>query len=135
MVEYVDGSVLANSGRPYMRTPIAYALAWPTGGDACERLDLTGSGGSTSKRLTERFPALGCTCWLAAGGARPAILTPPMKSRWQRSSRVASTFLNCRNRCRYVARYDRPPRNASMRYWLSTRSPAVAGERVKDCVV
>jgi len=29
MVEYVDGSVLAQMGNPDMRTPIAYGLAWP----------------------------------------------------------------------------------------------------------
>ncbi len=29
MVEYIDGSVLAQLGNPDMRTPIAYALAWP----------------------------------------------------------------------------------------------------------
>jgi len=29
MVEYVDGSVLAQMGQPDMRTPIAYGLAWP----------------------------------------------------------------------------------------------------------
>jgi len=29
LVEYVDGSVLAQLGQPDMRTPIAYALAWP----------------------------------------------------------------------------------------------------------
>jgi len=29
MVEYVDGSILAQLGSPDMRTPIAYALAWP----------------------------------------------------------------------------------------------------------
>ncbi|MEM9601029.1 MAG: 1-deoxy-D-xylulose-5-phosphate reductoisomerase, partial [Pseudomonadota bacterium] len=29
MVEYVDGSVLSQMGSPDMRTPIAYALAWP----------------------------------------------------------------------------------------------------------
>jgi 1-deoxy-D-xylulose-5-phosphate reductoisomerase len=29
MVEYVDGSVLAQLGNPDMRTPIAYALGWP----------------------------------------------------------------------------------------------------------
>ncbi|MGB2254854.1 MAG: 1-deoxy-D-xylulose-5-phosphate reductoisomerase [Spongiibacter marinus] len=29
MVEYVDGSVLAQMGQPDMRTPIAHALAWP----------------------------------------------------------------------------------------------------------
>src|SRR5690606_24469362 len=29
LVEYVDGSVLAQLGSPDMRTPIAHALAWP----------------------------------------------------------------------------------------------------------
>ncbi len=29
MVDYVDGSVLAQMGNPYMRTPIAHAMAWP----------------------------------------------------------------------------------------------------------
>ena len=29
LVEYVDGSVLAQLGAPDMRTPIAHALAWP----------------------------------------------------------------------------------------------------------
>jgi len=29
LVEYVDGSVLAQLGNPDMRTPIAYAMAWP----------------------------------------------------------------------------------------------------------
>lgn len=33
MVEYIDGSVLAQLGQPDMRTPIAHALAWP------ERMD------------------------------------------------------------------------------------------------
>lgn len=33
MVEYIDGSVLAQLGNPDMRTPIAYGLAWP------ERID------------------------------------------------------------------------------------------------
>ena len=32
MVEYVDGSVLAQLGNPDMRTPIAYSLAWPERG-------------------------------------------------------------------------------------------------------
>src|SRR5690625_1459278 len=29
LVEYTDGSVLAQMGNPDMRTPIAHALAWP----------------------------------------------------------------------------------------------------------
>jgi 1-deoxy-D-xylulose-5-phosphate reductoisomerase len=60
MVQYADGSVLAQLGSPDMRTPIAHALAWPrrmTVG--VPRLDLVALG-----RLefyapdTQRFPAL-----------------------------------------------------------------------------
>lgn len=41
LVEYADGSVLAQLGNPDMRTPIAYALAWPERIEAgSERLDL-----------------------------------------------------------------------------------------------
>ena len=42
MVAYRDGSVLAQLGMPDMRTPIAYALAWPERVEAgVERLKLT----------------------------------------------------------------------------------------------
>ena len=37
MVEYIDGSILAQMGAPDMRTPIAHTLAWP------ERLQTTGN--------------------------------------------------------------------------------------------
>jgi 1-deoxy-D-xylulose-5-phosphate reductoisomerase len=41
LVEYVDGSVLAQLGAPDMRIPIAYTLAWPERMETpCERLDL-----------------------------------------------------------------------------------------------
>ena len=41
LVEYADGSVLAQLGNPDMRTPIAYALAWPERIEAgVERLNL-----------------------------------------------------------------------------------------------
>ena len=41
MVEYVDGSILAQLGSPDMRTPIAHALAWPARIEAgVRRLDL-----------------------------------------------------------------------------------------------
>lgn len=41
LVEYVDGSVLAQLGNPDMRTPIAHALAWPERMQSgVERLDL-----------------------------------------------------------------------------------------------
>ncbi len=77
LVEYIDGSMLAQLGSPDMRTPIAYALAWP------ERMV------SPSPRLNlaeiakleffapdmDRFPAL-ALAWdaLRAGGRSPTIL-------------------------------------------------------------
>ena len=60
MVEYADGSVLAQMGSPDMRTPIASALAWPNRMEApCERLDLAKLSKLTFEEPdTRRFPAL-----------------------------------------------------------------------------
>ncbi|WP_342243134.1 1-deoxy-D-xylulose-5-phosphate reductoisomerase [Pseudomonas sp. OTU5201] len=77
LVDYVDGSVLAQLGNPDMRTPIAHALAWP------ERID---SGVSpldlfSVARLDfqtpdeERFPCLRLARQAAEeGGSAPAML-------------------------------------------------------------
>ena len=77
LVEYVDGSVLAQLGSPDMRIPIAYALSYPERMETpCERLDLVriGSLGFEQPDL-ERFPALGLAHdALREGGAKPAIL-------------------------------------------------------------
>ena len=77
MVEYVDGSVIAQLGNPDMRTPIAHALAYP------ERID------SGARRLNffelkglhfeapdlRRFPCLALAYQaLAAGGRSPVVL-------------------------------------------------------------
>ncbi len=78
LVEYVDGSVLAQLGTPDMRTPIAVALAWPERlSMAGERLDL-----AAVARLDfeppdpERFPALALArAALERGGAEPAALS------------------------------------------------------------
>jgi len=77
MVEYVDGSVLAQLGAPDMRTPIAYALAWPKRMAApAPRLDL-----AEIKTLTfgapdtDRFPALRLAREaLKSGGSAPTAL-------------------------------------------------------------
>ncbi|MGH6729334.1 MAG: 1-deoxy-D-xylulose-5-phosphate reductoisomerase, partial [Sphingomicrobium sp.] len=77
LVEFVDGSVLAQLGAADMRVPIAYALAWPERmATPAERLDL-----AALARLdfeapdSERFPALrlGREA-LEAGGAAPTVL-------------------------------------------------------------
>jgi 1-deoxy-D-xylulose-5-phosphate reductoisomerase len=77
MVEYVDGSVLAQLGAPDMRIPIAYALAYPERMETpCERLDLVRTGTLRFEAPDlERFPALALAkAALADGGAKPAIL-------------------------------------------------------------
>jgi 1-deoxy-D-xylulose-5-phosphate reductoisomerase len=77
LVDYVDGSVLAQLGTPDMRTPIAHCLAWPQRmATPCRPLDLAAIGRlEFSRPDLERFPALAVAkAVLAAGGARPAIL-------------------------------------------------------------
>jgi 1-deoxy-D-xylulose-5-phosphate reductoisomerase len=77
LVEYVDGSVLAQLGSPDMRIPIAYTLAWPDRMETpCERLDLVRTGTlAFSEPDPQRFPALGLARQaLREGGARPAVL-------------------------------------------------------------
>jgi 1-deoxy-D-xylulose-5-phosphate reductoisomerase len=77
MVEYVDGSVLAQLGAPDMRIPIAYALAYPERMETpCERLDLVRIATLHFEAPDlQRFPALALAkSVLAEGGAKPAIL-------------------------------------------------------------
>jgi 1-deoxy-D-xylulose-5-phosphate reductoisomerase len=77
MVEYVDGSVLAQLGNPDMRTPIAHALAYPeriecgvTPLDIFKVAQLDFEAPDFSK-----FPCLGLAYKaLASGGSAPAIL-------------------------------------------------------------
>jgi 1-deoxy-D-xylulose-5-phosphate reductoisomerase len=77
LVEYVDGSVLAQLGAPDMRTPIAHALAWPervTSG--VQSLDLIKVGCLRFEAPDlKRFPALALAQEAArAGGSLPASL-------------------------------------------------------------
>jgi 1-deoxy-D-xylulose-5-phosphate reductoisomerase len=77
LVEYVDGSLLAQLGAPDMRIPIAHSLAWPARMETpCERLDLVRIGSLDFEEPDPvRFPALGLAREaLAGGGAKPAIL-------------------------------------------------------------
>lgn len=77
LVEYADGSVLAQLGNPDMRTPIAHALAWPQRMDSgVEKLDLFAIGQLTFERPDlARFPCLGLAYQaLRAGGNAPAVL-------------------------------------------------------------
>lgn len=77
MVEYVDGSVLAQMGSPDMRTPIAYAMGWPKRISApVERLDFAKISGLTFfEPDIEKFPALRLARdALEAGGEAPCVL-------------------------------------------------------------
>ncbi|GAW39913.1 1-deoxy-D-xylulose 5-phosphate reductoisomerase [Brevundimonas sp. SH203] len=76
LVEYVDGSTLAQMGPPDMRTPIACALAWPDRiAWPAPRLDLAALGRLTFEAPDlARFPALDLARQaLKAGGAAPAV--------------------------------------------------------------
>jgi 1-deoxy-D-xylulose-5-phosphate reductoisomerase len=77
MVEYVDGSTLAQLGPPDMRVPIAHALAWPERmATPMAPLDLAAIGRLDFEVADPaRFPALALArAAMEAGGARPAIL-------------------------------------------------------------
>lgn len=77
MVEYIDGSILAQMGAPDMRTPIAHTLGWP------ERVKTTGDILNLTNKInlsfepidTERFYAVKLArAALTAGKGQPAVL-------------------------------------------------------------
>jgi 1-deoxy-D-xylulose-5-phosphate reductoisomerase len=77
LVSYVDGSVLAQLGSPDMRTPIAYALAWPARmASPSPRLDLAKLATMTFEAPDPvRFPALRLAREAQrAGGSLPTVL-------------------------------------------------------------
>lgn len=77
MVEYRDGSTLAQLGPSDMRVPIASCLAWPERMDTpCDPLDLAALGQLTFRAPDEvLFPATRlCRHAAEAGGAAPAVL-------------------------------------------------------------
>ena len=77
LVEYVDGSMLAQLGSPDMRIPIAYALAWPERMPTpAKRLDLAAVARLDFEEPDlERFPSLRLAREaLEEGGSAPAVL-------------------------------------------------------------
>ena len=77
MVEYVDGSILAQLGNPDMRTPIAHALGWPERiPSGVESLDLVAAARLDFEAPdVGRFPALRLAREAAvAGGTAAAVL-------------------------------------------------------------
>jgi len=100
MVEFVDGSVLAQLGSPDMRIPIAYALAWPERMETpAQRLDLASIGRLDFEAPDlERFPSLRLARdALEARGAAPVVLNA--------ANEVAvASFLACSIRFGDIAR-------------------------------
>jgi 1-deoxy-D-xylulose-5-phosphate reductoisomerase len=103
MVEYIDGSVVAQLALPDMRGPIAYALSYP------ERLNLQLPSLNlfAIRKLTfspveeERFPALGLAYHaLKAGGTMPAVLNSANET-------AAEAFLQGRISFRQIPRLIR----------------------------
>jgi 1-deoxy-D-xylulose-5-phosphate reductoisomerase len=77
MVDYVDGTVLAQMGNPDMRIPIAYSMAWPerfdSGVDPLNIFDVARM--DFQEPSLERFPCLRLAYEaIAAGGTMPAVL-------------------------------------------------------------
>ena len=140
MVEYADGSVLAQLGSPDMRVPIAHALAWPRRMETpCQKLDLTRIGRLDFEAPDyDRFPCLRLAREaLAAGGARPAVLNA--------ANEVAvAAFLARRIGVLEIAaivsdtleRYDpAAPETLDQVLMIDAEARNIAGERVKDCVI
>ncbi|NII59424.1 1-deoxy-D-xylulose-5-phosphate reductoisomerase [Sphingomonas aerolata] len=140
LVDYVDGSVLAQLGPPDMRTPIAHTLAWPDRmATPMAPLDLVSIGRlDFAAPDPVRFPALRLAREaLDAGGGRPAILNA--------ANEVAvDAFLNRRIGFLEIAaivedtliRYDpAAPDSVDAVLAIDADARRLANERVKDCVV
>jgi 1-deoxy-D-xylulose-5-phosphate reductoisomerase len=139
LVEYADGSVLAQLGPADMRTPIAYCLAWPDRMPTpMAPLDLVAVGRLDFEAPDEqRFPALGLARQaLTAGGGRPAILNAANevavaaflagKIGFLEIAAIVADTLDC---------YDPPaPETLDDVLAIDDEARTIAGERVEDCV-
>lgn len=140
MVEYVDGSILAQLGPSDMRVPIAHCLAWP-----CRMvtpmapLDLVAIGRLDFEAPdAERFPALRLAREaLDAGGARPAILNAANEVAVAAFLAGEIGFLEIAAIVEdTLARYDgAAPEALDAVLAIDADARRIAGERVKDCVV
>lgn len=139
MVEYVDGSILAQMGPSDMRVPIAHCLAWPERmATPMAPLDFVSVGRLDFEAPDPvRFPALALArAALNAGGARPAILNAANEI-------AVAAFLA--GRCGFLEiaaivadtleGYDpAPPETLDAVLAIDAEARRRAGERVKDCV-
>jgi 1-deoxy-D-xylulose-5-phosphate reductoisomerase len=137
MVDYVDGSTLAQLGSPDMRIPIASTLAWPDRMETTAKpLDLTTIGRLDFEAPDpERFPCLKLARdALEAAGARPAVLNAANEI-------AVAAFLGHRIGFLAIAdvvkavldRYDPPaPRTIEDVLAIDTEARAVAAQIMKE---
>jgi 1-deoxy-D-xylulose-5-phosphate reductoisomerase len=137
MVDYVDGSTLAQLGSPDMRIPIASTLAWPDRMETTAKpLDLANVGRLEFEAPDpERFPCLKLARdALEAAGARPAVLNAANEI-------AVAAFLDHRIGFLAIAdvvkavleRYDPPaPRTIEDVLAIDTEARAVAAQTMKE---
>ena len=108
LVEFVDGSVIAQLSPPDMKLPIQLALTWPDRRDApTERLDLAALGRLDFEEPdTDRFPALRLAYdVLRAGGTAGAVLNAANEVAVQRFVDGDLRFTQIATLCRDVLRH------------------------------
>jgi len=135
MVEFCDGSVVAQLGTPDMRTPIQYALTWPERRAGCaRRLDF-----GAIRRLNfeppdfERFPALKMGFEVARmGGAAGAVLNAANEAAVEAFQRGRITFGQIVELTRRVLDRHRPQRNPDLQALLE--ADRWARREVAECL-
>ena len=140
LVDYVDGSVLAQLGPPDMRTPIAHTLAWPDRmATPMAPLDLIAIGRLEFEAPDPvRFPALRLAREaLDAGGARPAILNAANEVAVEAFLKRRICFLEIAAIVEHtLSCYDpAAPDSVDAVLAIDAEARVLAGVRVKDCAV
>jgi 1-deoxy-D-xylulose-5-phosphate reductoisomerase len=139
LVDYVDGSMLAQLGPSDMRVPIAHALAWPERmATPMEPLDLVRLGRLDFEEPDPaRFHALSLArSAVNAGGAAPAILNAANEIAVAAFLAGRIGFLEIAAIVDHILqRYDPPsPDTLDAVLAVDARARELAAERVEDCV-
>ncbi|MFK3890275.1 1-deoxy-D-xylulose-5-phosphate reductoisomerase [Sphingomonas sp. NPDC079357] len=139
LVDYVDGSMLAQLGPSDMRVPIAHCLAWPERmATPMAPLDLVKIGRLDFEAPDEtRFQSLALArAAVNAGGARPAILNAANEVAVAAFLKGAIGFLEIAAIVDdTLQRYDpAAPQTLDAVLHVDAEARRLAGERVKDCV-
>lgn len=139
LVDYVDGSMLAQLGPSDMRVPIAHCLAWPERmATPMAPLDLVKIGRLDFEAPDEtRFRSLALArAAVDAGGARPAILNAANEIAVAAFLKGTIGFLEIAAIVDdTLQRYDpAAPQTLDAVLHVDAEARRLAGERVKDCV-